>query len=494
MSTARKILSNTIAQIIGKALVALLGLIVVKVSTQYLGRAGFGNYSFIYEFLAFFGIAADLGLFTIAVKEMSENEHQIEKIIGNILSLRTILVATTMIIAVITVFLIPKYQNTLIPVGVAIASITVFLTILNGTLTSVLQTKLKMEVSSFATVIGKIFSVSFMLYVIFFGFPNDKETGFYMLILAGVIGMTVNLLITHHYVKKIAPINYQFDISLWKSILKKSAPYGLALILNTIYFRIDSILIFNMRSEEELGIYSVAMKMLESFSILPLYFMNSVLPTLTKSINEGEGRHKKVISYAFDFLASISVPMVIGGTILAYPIIFIVSTPDFLSRISEGFYGSDIAFQILIFALFFQFLNVLFAFILIAIDKQSRLLYINLFGVIFNLASNFLIIPAYGFRGAAFTSVLSEMFIFIATFLVARSFLKFNISIKNLAKIIFSGSLMGFAIYYLQPLSYDFFQNWNVLILIPFGAAIYLGSLLATGTVSKEMLQLLKKK
>jgi len=222
--------------------------------------------------------------------------------------------------------------------------------------------------------------------------------------------------------------------------------------------------------------------------------MNSVLPTLTKSINEGEGRHKKVISYAFDFLASISVPMVIGGTILAYPIIFIVSTPDFLSRISEGFYGSDIAFQILIFALFFQFLNVLFAFILIAIDKQSRLLYINLFGVIFNLASNFLIIPAYGFRGAAFTSVLSEMFIFIATFLVARSFLKFNISIKNLAKIIFSGSLMGFAIYYLQPLSYDFFQNWNVLILIPFGAAIYLGSLLATGTVSKEMLQLLKKK
>ncbi len=493
MSTARKILSNTVAQIIGKAFVAMLGLVVVKISTQYLGKAGFGSYSFIYEFLAFFGIAADLGLFTIAVKEMSENEDKIQKIIGNILSLRTILVATTMLAAVVTIFLIPHYKGTLIPIGTAIAAITVFLTIINGTLTSVLQTKLKMEISSIATVIGKIFSVGFMVYVVFFGFPNDTEMGFYMLILAGVIGMTINLLITNHYVKKIAPINYQFDIKLWKNILKKSAPYGLALILNTIYFRIDSILIFNMRSEEELGLYSVAMKMLESLAILPLYFMNSVLPTLTKSIKEGTDRYKKVISYAFDFLASLSVPMVIGGTILAYPIIFIVSTPEFLSRISEGFYGSDIAFQILIFALFFQFLNVLFAFILIAIDKQTKLLYVNLIGVIFNLAANFAVIPTYGFRGAAFTSVISEMIILIATFAVARHYLKFSLSIKNFSKILFSASLMGASVYYLQPLTYSFVQNWNVLLLIPIGILIYTASLFATGMVDKEMLKILRK-
>ena len=162
MSTARKIFSNTVAQFLGKLLVAILGLASVKIGTNYLGVQGFGEYALVYEFLAFFGIAADLGLFTIAVKEMSEDEKQIPKIIGNILSLRTFLIVITMATAILAVFLIPKYAGTRVPLGVAIASLTVFFTILNGTISSVLETKLKMEVASAAKVLGKIVSVGTM--------------------------------------------------------------------------------------------------------------------------------------------------------------------------------------------------------------------------------------------------------------------------------------------------------------------------------------------
>ena len=236
MSTARKILSNTIAQILGKGLVALLGLAVVKISTSYLSVEGYGQYIAIYEFLAFFGIAADLGLFTIAVKEMSENEERIPKIIGNILSLRTILVAATMLIATATIFMIPKYADTRIPIGVAIASITTFVTIINGTISSVLQAKLKMHLASFANVLGKLISVSFMAYIVFYGFPQDTTMGFYMLIAAGLIGNTLMLVTTTYFTSKITPIKYEFDFKFWKEVLKKSLPYGIALILNTIYY------------------------------------------------------------------------------------------------------------------------------------------------------------------------------------------------------------------------------------------------------------------
>ncbi|MBD3360184.1 oligosaccharide flippase family protein [Candidatus Peregrinibacteria bacterium] len=493
MSTARKILSNTVAQIIGKILVAILGLAVVKIATSYLSVEGYGEYILVYEFLAFFGILADLGLFTIAVKEMSQEEKKIPKIIGNILSLRTFLVASAMIASIIIVFAVPKYSGTRVPLGVAIASITVFLTIINGTITSVLQTKLKMQIASLATVLGKIVSVGFMVYVVFYGFPKDTETGFYMLIAAGIIGNFIMLLTTHHYVRKITPLKYRFDLDLWKKILIKSLPYGLALILNTVYFRIDSILLSFIRGQEEVGIYGVAMKMLEHFAILPLYFMNSVLPVLTKALKEKSEKYKQVIKYAFDFLAAMSIPMVVGGVILAYPIIFIVSTPEFLSRVSEGFYGSDIAFQILIFALLFQFLNVLFAFILIAVNKQSKLLYINGACVVFNIVTNLIFIPIYGFRGAAVTSVLSELFILIATFIVAKKHLKFSINLKNLFKITFSALVMGAAIYFFQPITYSYIQNWNVLLLIPFGMVIYTAMLFATKTVDRNTLALLRK-
>lgn len=493
MSIARKILSNTLAQILGKVAVAILGIAVVKIATNYLSVEGYGEYTLIYEFLAFFGIAADLGLFTIAVKEMAEDEDKIPKIIGNILTLRTFLITVTMGVAIVAAFLIPKYQDTHVPLGVAIAAITTFVTILNGTITSVLQSKLKMHISSLATVLGKIISVGLMAYIVFYGFPTDTDTGFYLLLVAGLIGNLVMLLTTGHYVRKITPLRLRFDIDLWKTVLKKALPYGLALILSTIYFRIDSILIYFLRDEEEVGIYAVGMRILEHFAILPLYFMNSVLPVLTKALKEKSEKYKAIISYAFDFLAAMAVPMVVGSVLLAYPIIFVVSSPEFLSRLTENFYGSDMALQILIFALLFQFLNILFAFILIALDKQTKLLYINGACVIFNIITNLIFIPIYGFRGAAVTSVLSELFILIATFLTARHYLKFTISIKNTAKILLSAATMGLSIYILQPFTYTYIQNWNILLLIPLGMVIYVAMLFVTRTIDKNMLALLKK-
>lgn len=493
MSTARKILSNTIAQIIGKFFVAILGLVVVKIATGYLSVEGYGEYILIYEFLAFFGIAADLGLFTIAVREMSRDENDIPKIIGNILSLRTILVLLTMAAAIAAAYLIPSYADTRIPLGIAIASITVFLTIINGTITSVLQAKLQMHLASLTVVLGKIISVGFMVYIIFWGFPLDNNTGFYMLLFAGNLGNIAMVLATNYYVKKITPLKYRFDFELWKKVVLKALPYGIALILNTIYFRIDSILLSILRGQEEVGIFGVAMKMLENFEILPLYFMNSVLPVLAKSLKEKSEKYRDIIKYAFDFLAAMAIPMVVGGVILAYPIIFIVSTPDFLSRLSEGFYGSDIAFQILIFALLFQFLNVLFAFILIAVDKQYKLLYINGVVAIFNIIANLIVIPIYGFRGAGITTVLSELIILIATYIAARRCLEFNLNLKNLFKIIFSALIMGVSIYILLPITYRFMENWNVIFLIFFGIAVYTAMLFATKTIDKNILKLLKK-
>ena len=245
------------------------------------------------------------------------------------------------------------------------------------------------------------------------------------------------------------------------------------------------------------------------FAILPLYFMNSVLPVLTKSLKSGvdktsgalaetaqkiSQKSQDIISYSFDFLAALAVPMVVGGVLLAYPIVFIVSTPDFLSDLNSNFFGSDIAFQILVFALLFQFLNVLFAFILIAVDQQKKLLYINAACVLFNLVANYMVIPEYGFRGAAVTSVLSEMFILIANFYYARKYVNFKINLKNLAKIILSAALMGFAVFYLKDPTYALIQNWNVLLLVVLGALIYLALLFLTRAIDHKMLRTIIRK
>ena len=478
---------------------ALLAVITVKIATNYLSVEGYGEYALVYEFLAFFAIAADMGLFTIAVREMSKDESKIPKILGNVLTLRTILIAVMMIAATVTIFLIPRYADTRIALGVGIATLSVFFTILNGTITSVLQTKLKMHISSLAQISSKLVQVAYMAYIVFVAFPamgagaEVPDVAFYHLLVAGVVGNLVMVFITQHFVRKITPIRYQFDWDICKDVFIKALPYGIALILNTVYFRIDSILIALIRGQAEVGIYAVAMRVLEAFAIIPLYFMNSVLPVLTKSLKDQTDKYKLIIRHSFDFLAALAVPMLVGAYVLAYPIVFIVSSPAFLSRLDEGFYGSDTALKILMFALVFQFLNTLFAFILLAVNKQSRILYINAACVLFNIIGNLLVIPHYGFRGAAVTSVLSELLILILTATVAYRYLKYGLNFFTTFKIIISALLMGVAIHYLQPISYSLLENAGVLLLIPVGALIYGVLLILTRAVNKDMLRLLRK-
>lgn len=492
LSTARQILNNTFFQILGKIITAGLSIIVVKIITNYLGVSGYGQYTTIYEFLAFFGIAADLGIYTIAVREMSRKQNNIAHVIGNVLFLRTILAFGLMFIAALTAFFIPQYQGSVIPMGIAIASISTFFSLLSGTISSVLQVHLKMQYSVFALVISKLFSVGYMLAVIFYFFTNTSPAGFYQLLWAGVFGNFILLILTWVFTQKFTKIRYRFDPVFVKEITIKALPYGIALILNTLYFRMDTILLSLMKNSDEVGIYGVAMRMLDVLVIIPVYFMNSVLPVMTRYFEEKSQKIIPLLQYSFDFLTIISVPIVIGMVILSRPIINLVSSPEFLSGYSFQ-YGADIALQILIFALFFSFLNSLFGFTLVALGKQKKLLWINLGCVIFNLISNLIVIPTYGFRGAAFTSVLSEFFILITTFWAVRKLLNLKLQFKNTFKIIFAGTIMGIVIFLINQHTLQFGLK-NLLILIPVGGIVYASLLYSTKIITPEILKLIKGK
>ena len=107
----------------------------------------------------------------------------------------------------------------------------------------------------------------------------------------------------------------------------KALPYGVALILNTIYFRIGSFSLSIFRGQTEWGAYGVPMRMLEAIGVIPLYFMNAVLPVLTRAIQRKDGSHEKIIQFAFDFLVMGSMPIVAGTFVLATPIIALISSP-----------------------------------------------------------------------------------------------------------------------------------------------------------------------
>lgn len=508
MSIARKILGNTLVQVFGKLVTAALSVVVLKIISVYLGAAGYGDYTAVYQFLALFGIIADFGIYTITVKEMSRDEKNIPVILGNVMGLRTVLAVFAMLFAIGTAFVLPSYRDTLIPIGVAIATFSTFFTLLNGTVTSVLQTHLKMGYATIGLIAGKIVSVVYMAWVAFWLYPRDPILGFYHLLWAGVIGNVIMFGFTAFFTRKYARITYRFDWSFWKKVFWTSLPYGVALTLNTIYFRMDVVLMTlllphsssvavgachkTLCSDTQVGLYGVAQRMMEMMIVIPVYFMNSVLPVMTRFVEEKSAKVQKLIQYSFDFLMSSSIPMLIGSFVLAVPIVYFISGSEYVSGHVYA-YGSDTAIRILMCAMVFSFINSLFGFTLVVLNQQKKLMVTNAIGLLFNLTVNLIFIPHFGFRAAAINSVLSEMLLFFLIFAAAKKSLIFHISMRTLVKIIISALFMGAALYFGLIWMQDINWIWQLIALVPLGIVTYAIMMLKTKAVTPEMLTLLKK-
>ena len=474
---------------------AAISIVILKLISTYLGKSGYGAYTTVYEFLAFFAIIADFGIFQIAVKEMSAYPDRRREIFGNIFTLRICLSTFAMLLSIAAAFLIPKYSGTPIPLGIAIASGTTFLTIIFGTLSSVLQVDLRMQWNVLALIAAKFVALGWMVVTIFRWLPEDPERGFFQLLVAGIVGGLLQVLITFLAARKSTEISLRFDFKFWREILAKTLPYGAAVLLATIYVRIDVILLSLLRSQEEVGIYGVAARILENLAVISIFFLNSALPAITRLFQDNREKLKQLLQHAFDFLILIGLPIAVGGITLAYPIIALVSSPEFLSNLAENFYGSDIALQILLVAMLFAYLGNLFGFTLLAGNQQVKLMYVNAAAVIFNVVSNLVVIPIWGFRGAAATSVASQIFVCILGFFFLRRMIDVSFTLKTAGKACLAAAAMGASVFWLQPHFFNLFGgNKSLLLLIPVGIIIYGTALILTRAITPEMWELVRRR
>lgn len=495
MNTAQKVLSNTAIQALGRFTTAAVSIIILKLISTYLGKAGYGAYTTVYEFLAFFAIIADFGIFQIAVKEMSVNPKKRHEIFGNIFALRLCLTIFAMSLAIGIAFLIPQYSGTSIPIGIVIASATTFLTIIFGTLSSILQVDLRMHWNVLGLIASKFVALGWMLYTIFYWLPKDPEQGFYQLIVAGAVGGIFQVLIVLLAARKSEHISLRFDFHFWRNVLIKTLPYGAAVLLATIYVRIDVILLSLMRTQEEVGIYGVAARIMENLAVISIFFLNSTLPTVSRLFRDNKEKLKKLLQYAFDFLTIVGLPIAVGGITLAYPIIALVSAPEFLSDFATGFFGSDIALQILLVSMLLAYIGNLFGFTLLAGNQQIKLLYVNAGAVVFNLVSNLIVIPIWGFRGAALTSVASQILVCTLGFIFLRKMIPITFKLTAASKALLAAAIMGASVWYLQPHFFDFFGgNKSLLFLIPVGGLVYGLVLFITKAITPDMLALVRRK
>lgn len=452
MTSHQKVLGNALAQFLGRALTAITSFVIVKLVTS-VGAEFYGNYVTAYEFLAFFGILADAGLFAIAVREMARARERSEQILGNIFSLRLILIVAVVLIAGVSAQLVPNYAP-YVRTGIWITALSMALTIVAGTLSSVLQARMKIQKFAGSLVAGKILLAALVFFIIrnfeFFGTPVH---GFFALLWAGVISNVLFAILVSFFAAREVPIRLHWDTVFLKRILRDSLPYGLALILQTLYLRLDVVLISILLGAKAVGIYGVPTRILESFLVLGVFFGQAILPRISEQEKDADAMNR-TLAWGMEKLLLFSLPIVIGISAFAKEIVLLLSSPEFLS--AEGFLGSNGVLQILIFTIFFAFFNQLFTFTLVAKNRQNYLLLVNGIALGMNAVLNILFLESFGLIAAVLSTIGCEIVVFALLVREIKKHFSPKFSSKNLTMILLANALISAEIF-LTPVGKNLF-------------------------------------
>ncbi len=438
MAIARKIAYNVIFNVITKFLSTFLALVGIGFITRYLGTQGFGDYSTVLAFFAFFGSFADLGLYAITAREISRKDSDEKKILGNAFALRLVSSLAVFIITPIFIYFLPYSRDVKLGIMIAAASFVFSSTymVLNG----VFQKNLAMDRVASAEVIGKLIQIG----VIMFAVKNDL--GFTAIVLSILAAMVFNFFTILFLVRKYSALRLQFDFAYWKKFLKESAPLGLSAIVIFIYFKIDTILLSVIKTNTEVGIYNAAYKVIENVSYIPAMIVGLVFPMFSLHIFSDKKRFSHLADETLKVFFILIVPIVIGTLFLSEGIINLIGGAAFIQAANT--------LRILSVALAFIFFGGLFNNILIASNHQRKLLLVLIGCAIFNVVANLLFIPTYSYTAAAIISALTEFFVALGGLILIIKYVDYIPRINKFINILISGLFMAIFLCIFKDMSF----------------------------------------
>lgn len=461
MALARKIAYNVILNSSLKVLSTVaLSLFSIRLITGYLGQDGFGEYSTVLAFFAFFSALADLGLSSVTAREISREGADEKRILSKVLSLR---LASSLVVFLLSPLLILFFDYSRdLKIGIFIAAGAILFSTLSLMLNGIFQKRLAMDKVALVEFLGKLFQVGIVVLAV------REDWGFLAIVATLLASLSFNALVVLFLSRRYVRFSPSFDFAYWKTFLHESLPMGATAIITFAYFKMDTIILSVLQPSAHVGIYSVAYKIMENLIFFPAMLAGLILPLLSRFIFTNRAHFEEIADKTFKVFFIVIAPIIAGTVFLA---------PDIIRIVSGGaFQESVLVLRILIFALGFIFFGHFFNMLLIVGNAQRKLMQALMVAAAFNILLNMLLITRYSYIGAAAASVATEVLVVLLTAFLVRKHIRYVPSFERIGRVFLSGALMGLVLFALEPYSF-FIAGLS-------GTATYIGVLWLTRAVS----------
>jgi O-antigen/teichoic acid export membrane protein len=474
-SILKRVVKNSMTPMATSFLNKLIDTAFAMLMLRILGPEGAGKYSFAIVIYSYLEIVTNFGLNTLLTREVSKDRSQANRYLSNTAVLRLIILIASA--PLLLVFLIAWRRVFALPNDTTAAILLLSLSLVPGSisaaLTAVFLAYEKMEYPAAITTVTTIIRVSLGVVVLLLGM--------------GIIGLAAvsvttsvftALILLYLLVRLVLRPRLEFDAGFNREMVGTSYPLMLNHLLATLFWRVDVTLLQPMKGDTVVGWYSTAYRFLDALNIIPSAFTTAIFPVMSRYA--AEARHALVRTYAISLkiLIIVSLPVALLTTYYADGIILVVGGQAYLPH-------AAIALRLLIWSIPFGFINSVTQYVLIAIDKQRFLTGAFVVGASFNLIANLLLIPTYGYQAAAVTTILSEIVLLLPFYYGVRKHLSTIPWVDLLWRPVVSTLLAGALLWLLRDVSF--------LLLIPLALAVYVASLIVTGTFTEDDVTLLKR-
>jgi O-antigen/teichoic acid export membrane protein len=450
---------------------ALLGFITLPILTKGLGATLYGTWSLINVTISLIVPFAILGFQSAIVRFLSAEKDR-GKISDDFLSAcSTVFIVGTALS--ILLFLFSDYLASLIfkDIGssfyIKLASVLIFFNALDGLTLTFFRMQRKIGLYTALNLSRNVLQVGLIITAILLGY---KLTGVIVAVIAsGAIFLVIQLLLILRQTGLRLP-----HFSNTKSYIRWGLPLTPNFAILWIIHVSDRYMVSYFLGVAAAGIYSASYAIADYafFVLSPLSIV--LYPTIIKSYEEGKiSETRNYLKYSLKYFMMIAIPSAFGLSILAEPLLSILTRPEFVV-------GNTVVPFVAFGAVLFGFYQICLYIIFLANRTHLTLRLLGTAAAL-NIVLNLILIPLMGIVGAAIATFIAYSVLGILTLIISRSYLKFDLSLPFILKSAIASAIMALCIWLFNPESIT-----TVLLSILGGIVIYFGILFIIKGLSKS--------
>lgn len=447
--------------------VRLVGLAVIVIVARVFTTEDFGRYAVALALASMLTVPVESGMGGYLVREGTQSPARLGVVLGHAMSLQTALAVVAVASAAAIGTLLDYDRETfltmiLITVGMAVVIVT------RSQMAVLVTLKRARQYAMFSSIQAMVLAVLTVAATVLGAGPIG--VGVATLLTAILSFPAAHLLLRRHWHSRIT-----FQREGLRETFTGSVAYSASKIGNALMSYLDAVMLQAFSGNAAVAQYGVASRFYMALRMFPQIYADSLSQPLARLAKTDRAAFAEVFNRAASQLFILGVPLAVGGFLLREPLMTTI--------FGDRYASSATAAGLLLLTLVVSFPRTAVVVSALAAGLERRVAIAYGMTVAVNVASNLILIPAYGATGAALSMVISlPVFAIFLAFQLKKAGIQLRVNVR-FGKAVLAGAVMAAGV--------SLTAHLPLIVPVLVGAVSYVGALVALSTFDSGDLDML---